>query len=305
MNWDDLRLFLAVAEHGTLSAAGRVLKLSQPTVGRRLAALEARSGARLFDRLPEGLMPTSEGAALLPHAREMARAAEAAERQRAAFSEAERGEVRISVTEVTAFFLAERLERLRARVPRIEIELAFSHVLANLSRREADLVIRVCVPDYGSLISRKLGEVGFAAYASRGYLEAHGPLSDDPEALFTEHDWIAWDEEHQYMPGAEWLTAKLGGRSAHFRTNNALAKVLAVRRGACLGLLSCVAGDAEEDLVRVTLPIPEVAAPLYLIVHPDLRRSPHVRAVMDALIGLYREDRETLAALPDARAAAE
>lgn len=305
MHWDDLRLFLAVAEQGSLSSAARALKLSQPTVSRRIAAFEERIGARLFDRLPEGLLPTAEGAALLEPAREMARAAEAAERRRAAFTEAESGEVRISVTEVTAAFLAERLERLRAMAPRVEIELAFSHIMANLSRREADLVIRVCVPDYGTLISRKLGEVGFAVYGSKGYVARRGPFDSDLDSLVARQDWIAWDEEHQYMPGADWLARRLAGRSAHFRVNNALAMALAVRRGAGLGVLSCAAGDAEPELLRLSPPLDGVVAPLYLMVHPDLRRSPQVRAVMDALIALYREDRGALSGLPAPRVAAE
>ena len=305
MNWDDLRVFMAVAEHGTLSAAARTLKLSQPTVGRRLAAFEARVGTRLFDRLPEGLMPTAEGSALLPHAREMARAAEAAERQKAAFAEAGRGEVRISATEVTAGFLAARLARLRASLPGIDIELAVTHVAANLSRREADLAIRVCQPDYGALISRKLGDLGFAIYAARSYLRDRGPLNSDLETLLRDQDWVTWDEEHQYMPGAEWLTQRRGARPAPLRITNVLAKVMAVRQGAGLALLSCPAGDAEPDLVRLTPPIAELVTPLFLIVHPQLRRSPQVRATMDALITLYREDRAALAGDSVPRAAAE
>lgn len=301
MNWDDLRVFLAVAEDGSLSAAARRLKVSQPTVGRRLAALEDRIETRLFDRLPDGFLLTGAGAALLPHVQDMARAAEAAERQRASFGETVGGEVRISVAEVTGQFLAEHLQRLRGACPGIEIELAVSHISANLSRREADLLIRFCVPDYGTLVARKLAVMGQAVYAAKSYLRARGLSEEGTGAgdLFREHDWIAWDEEHQYMPGAEWvtrgLTGHLEGRAAGFRSNHALAIETAARKGAGLAVLPCFAGDADPELVRLTAPIAEASPPLHLLVHPDLRRVPHIRLVMDALVALYLEERPALA----------
>lgn len=302
MNWDDLRVFLAVAEQGSLSAAARALKVSQPTVSRRLAALEGRIAARLFERLPDGLLLTAQGTALLPHARDMARAAEAADREQAGFAQAETGEVRISVAEVTAQFLIERLDRLRAKAPAIEFEIVISHISANLSRREADLLIRYCVPDYGALIGRKLGVMAHAVYGSKRYL-ATRPAGDAD--LFGTHDWTAWDEEHQYMPGAAWLNQRLNGRPTHFRTNNGMAMMQAVRHGAGLGILPCFAGDGADDLVRLGPPLAQATPDLYLLVHPDLRRVPQVRRVMTALVELFAEEAEPLSGIGTSRAAAE
>jgi DNA-binding transcriptional LysR family regulator len=142
LNWDDLRIFLAVAREGNLSAAARSLRVTQPTVGRRLRALEQRLAARLFDRLSEGFVPTVAGAELLPLAEEMERSAEALERRQASLADTVSGTVRISVMEAMARFLAEFMLDLRGRLPEIEIELAFTHLGANLSKREADLLIR-------------------------------------------------------------------------------------------------------------------------------------------------------------------
>ena len=285
MNWDDMKIFLAVAEYGSLSAAARALRISQPTVGRRLRALEEQVAARLFDRLPDGFLLTAQGTALLPHAEDMARAADGVERQRASLADAAPGEVRISVAEETALFLSERLDRLRARAPNIAVELAVSHVPVNLSRREADLLIRFCVPDYGNLIARKLGVMGHAVYGSHDYLATRN--EDD---LFQGHNWASWDEEHQHMPGAQWLHDRLEGRLPEFRTDDAMAMAVAVRHGVGLGILPCFVGDTDLSLRRLTPPLPEVAPSLYVLVHPDLRRAPAVRSMMDSLIALFKED---------------
>ncbi len=290
MNWDDLKIFLAVAEHGSLSGAARALQISQPTVGRRLRALEEKVAARLFDRLPDGFLLTAQGTALLPHAEEMARAAEGVERQRASLADAAPGEVRISVAEETALFLSERLDRLRATAPNIVVELAVSHVPRNLSRREADLLIRFCIPDYGGLIGRKLGVMGYAVYGSHSYL--NGRNDND---LFEGHNWASWDEEHQDMPGAQWLHDRLGGRSPEFRTNDAMAMAVAVRHGMGLGVLPCFVGDTDPSLRRLTPPLSEVTPSLYVLVHPDLRRVPAVRIMMDSLIALFKEESAILA----------
>ncbi len=292
MNWDDLRIFLAVAEAGNLSAAARALRLSQPTVSRRISALEESLAARLFDRLPHGLLLTEQGTALLQHAQEMARAAEAADRQTAAFAETETSEVRISVNEQTALFLLEQLPVLRERLPGVQIELAVSHLLANLSRREADLLIRNCMPDYGALVTKKLGVMTFAVYGARSYLERFPGVT--PERLFAQADWIGWDEEHQYMAGQSWLSRVLANRSEVLRVNDGMTLLLAVRRGVGLGILPCCAGDTEPGLVRVGNMLKEAEVAQYLLVHPDLRKVPSVRRSIDALTWLFERESERL-----------
>ena len=134
LNWDDLRIFLAVAREGNLSSAARALKVTQPTVGRRLRGLEATLSARLFDRLPDGFVPTSAGAELLPMAEAMERNAEALDRRQAALADGVEGNVRLSISEVMAQFLTDHLTELRSRLPDVEIELAVAHVHAHAVR---------------------------------------------------------------------------------------------------------------------------------------------------------------------------
>jgi len=292
-NWDDLRIFLAVARDGNLSAAARTLRVTQPTVGRRLRALEQRLAARLFDRLPDGFVPTAAGAQLLPLAEEMERSAEALERRQASLADTVSGTVRLSVMEAMARFLAEFVGELRGRLPEIEIELAFTHLGANLSKREADLLIRECMPDNPGLIARRLGELSYAVYGEAGLVERNPAARG--EARYRDCPWVGYDEEHSRFTDQQWLLERLAGRLPAVRVNNGLVLHEAVRRGAGLGVLPCFSGDWDPALVRLTAPIPELDSTQYLIVHRDLRRTPSVRAVMDELASLFQREAPRLA----------
>ncbi len=292
-NWDDLRIFLAVAREGNLSAAARALRVTQPTVGRRLRALEERLAARLFDRLPEGFVPTAAGAELLPLAEEMERSAESLERRQASLADAVSGTVRLSVREAMARFLAEFVRELRGRLPEIELELAFTHLGANLSKREADLLIRDCMPDNPGLIARKLGDLSYAVYGEAGLVAAYPAARG--EARYRDCSWVGYDEEHSHFTDQQWLLSRLAGRVPAVRVNNGLVLHEAVRRGAGLGVLPCFAADWDPALVRLTPPLAELVSRQYLIVHRDLRRTPSVRAVMDELVVLFQREAPRLA----------
>ena len=294
-NWDDLRIFLAVAREGNLSAAARILRVTQPTVGRRLRALEQRLSARLFDRLPEGFVPTVAGAELLPLAEEMERSAEALERRQASLADTVSGTVRISVMEPMARFLAEFVCELQQRLPDIEIELAFTHLSANLSKREADLMIRECMPDNPGLIARKLGDMAYAVYGEVGLVK-RAPAARG-EARYRDCPWVGYDEEHARFTDQQWLLERLAGRLPAVRVNNGLVLHEAVRQGAGLGVLPCLAGDWDPALIRLTPPLAELASPQYLVVHRDLRRTPSVRAVMDELVALFQREAPRLLGL--------
>jgi len=287
LNWDDLKVFLAVARAGTLSAAARVLGVSQPTVSRRLAALEADLNNRLFDRLPDGFVPTQAGMELQPLAEAMEQAADAVGRRGAALADRVSGTVRISCYELIAQFLTDQMPTLRRRLPDVEFELSVAHIGANLSKREADLLIRECLPDVPGLIARKLGHFAYAIYGATSALPqmpaAHG------EARFRDCDWVSYDEDHNYFAGARWLLDRLGNRQPVVRVNNGIVLHDLVRNGVGLGILPCFAGDADPALTRLTPPIEQVETELHLIVHDDLRRVPSIRAVIDEIASLFRQ----------------
>jgi DNA-binding transcriptional LysR family regulator len=288
-DWNDLRVFLTLPREGSLTAAARRLEVSHPTVARRIKALEENFGARLFDRLPDKFALTSAGEGLLEDATAMERAAESLQRRSAGLGDTVHGTVRLSAGEAMAAFIARHLPRLRHQLQCIEIELTASHMLANLSRREADLLIREQVPDLGSIVTRRLGRAAFAVYGAAGAA---------PERLSREQlrrvAWVGFDDDHNYMPGQSWVLDLLDGARPAVRVNNWLVLQQAVGAGAGLAVLPCHMGDADPALRRLGAPLPEVAADQWLLVHRDLRDLPRVRAVMDSLIRLFQEERAAL-----------
>ena len=172
-NWDDLRIFLSLARGGTLTTAAKALGVSHPTVARRVQALEKQIGARLFDRLPDRFVPTAAGAELLADTEAMEKAALSINRRSAGLSDTVSGVVRLSAGEAMAVLVARHLPWLRARLQHIEFEVIASHTLANLSRREADLLIREQVPELTGIVTRKLCQVAYAVYAARSLEVRH------------------------------------------------------------------------------------------------------------------------------------
>ena len=286
-NWDDLRVFLTLAREGTLTTAARALGVSHPTVARRVQALEGQIGARLFERLPDRFVPTSAGEQLLADTEAMEKAALSIHRRSAALSDTVKGVVRLSAGEAMAAFLARHLPGLRAALSQIEFEVIASHTLANLSRREADLLIREQVPDLADIVARKLGRVAYAVYAARD-------LALPRKAVLEQLPWIGFDDDHSYMPGQKWLQERLGGTRPAVRGNNWLVLHQATRAGAGLAVPPCHLGDPDPALKRVGGVIAEVAAEQWLLVHRDLRLLPRVRAVMDAVIDLFQRERPLL-----------
>lgn len=285
MDWDDVRVFLAVARRGSLRAAGRSLGLSQPTIGRRLAAFEATfGGPTLFDRLPEGLRLNAAGNALLPAAEQLENAALTLERRRAVTSPALSGTVRVSVGEWAASFLSRNLGRtdVGALPQGITLELVESAQTANLARREADLAVRHHPPQSGDLYVAKVGVFACAVYRRRG---SNGGA------------WVTYTEEQAHYPTARWVQQRITETSGAvaLRASSMTMQLAAIRAGSGCGVLPCYVGDGDALLERVTQPVPEIAAEYWVIVHRDLRRAVCVRAVMDWIRMLFDEQRDALA----------
>jgi DNA-binding transcriptional LysR family regulator len=285
MDWDDVRVFLAVARHGSLRAAGRALGLSQPTIGRRLASFEATfGGPTLFDRLPEGLRLNAAGEQLVPAAESVEHAALVLERRRAAASAVLSGTVRVSVGEWAAAFLARCLSDAgpTALPTGITLELVESRETANLARREADLAVRHHPPESGDLYIAKVGTFGCAVYRRRG------SKSDS---------WVTYTEEQAHYATARWVQRQIAetGSAVALRASGMTMQWAAIRAGSGRGILPCFAGDDDPLLERLTPPVPEIAAEYSVIVHRDLRRAVCVRAVIDWVHRAFTEHRDALA----------
>lgn len=288
LRWDDVRIFLAVQRRGSMAAAARELEVDQTTIGRRLKALEDSLDARLFDRLPDGLVLTPAGEGILAAAEQVETSMLELERRIAGEDARVEGTVRITTSETfAAAYLIPRLPVLRARLPSIVLELELSSSFATLARREADLAIRQrpagAPAAEENVVRRKLFEVAWGIYASPGYLRTHAAPCELDD--LTGHDVVDYDTDAPPLPGRDWLAERVGRARVVMRATTILAVAGAARAGLGLALLPTV---CDDGLVRVGAAIARADA--WLLVHPDLQRVARVRAVFDALVELARAD---------------
>lgn len=291
MQWDDLRLFVILADAGSLSAAARRLRLDHTTVARRVAGLEDALGLRLFDRLPRGWSLTAEGERLLDQARRVEEEAAAFARQAQGLGPGAEGIVRISAPPgLAATFLAPHVAGLRRTQPGIVIELVGAVQAASLSRREADIAIRLRAPSDAAIIARRVGSLAYGLYATPGYLRGTA-----------EERWefLAYDDELAHVPQQRWLLDLAGGRPVVFRSNDVMSQHSACAAGVGLAALPRFLGDSDPRLQALAVP-PPAPRELWLLVHPDLRRSPRVRAALDFLADLFRREARHLDPEPPA-----
>jgi DNA-binding transcriptional LysR family regulator len=280
-DWDDARVVAALLQHRSFTAAGSALGVHAATVSRRLEALEAALGGRLFDRTPDGVAATALAERLAPHAEAMARAADGFLLAAQSREQKPEGEVRITAPPGPAeYLIAPALPRLLRRHPRLRVILDASVAYADLGRREADLALRTRRPTSGDLVARCLGRSGDGVFASRRAAAEVGTLRRLEQA-----SWITWGEDLAHLPHAQAVLAHVPPERIALRTSHLGSQVAAARAG--LGLLMLDrAMAATLDLVEVplapelrrTLPAP-AQVELWLVTHRALREVPRVAAV--------------------------
>ena len=291
-NWSDYPIFLAVAEAGSLTAAGRNLGMSQPTVGRRIRALEDHFGTSLLKRENGHLVPTNFGQSMLDHIRRMQDEASAIDRSSATLEDSLSGVVRLSATEgVGTSWLPGVMQNFRREHPDVLVDIGIGFQSFNLAQREADIALRWRSPgQQNSLIGRKVAEVGFGLFASPDYLERRG-APQTPDDLM-QHDGVI----AQIMDGKSlWLMDEdekmiYKPKQITFNTNSIWAFDQALMHGYGIGILPmCGMLNRNLGLVRV---LPEIVhmESLYLVAHQDLKRSMRIRAVFDYLVGAFKQD---------------
>ncbi len=282
LDWAQLRVFVGAAEHGSLSAAGRALGLSQPTVGRHIQALEADLGVRLFQRRPHGLELTETGAELLEHGQMMARAADQLALSAAGRADALAGTVRVTASAfVATFTLPDMIADLRVQYPEIEIELVASDATENLLQREADIAVRMYRPEQVDVITRKVGDLGIGVYAATAYLDRKGVPRTIDDLLA--HDIVGYDRSDQIIRGFRAAGATADRHFFAVRCDDQVAYWRLVVAGAGIGFSQVRVGDAEPKVVRVLPAFAIPSLPVWLTAHAGLRTNPRVRRVYDFL----------------------
>lgn len=281
LDWDDLRYFLAVQRSGTLARAASELGINATTVGRRLAALEEKVQARLFDRTPEGYVLTTAGGDLLPRAERMEAEALALERAVLGADQRPVGRVRVTATEMLATrFIAPYIERFRARAPEVTLELECTNRVVSLARREADIALRLSRPREENIVTRRLADIPLALYAAPRYLEERG-TPPNPEESLAGHEAILFADTRAFRLENEWYEARLDGAKIALRSDSVSSIYTATVGGAGIALLPVAVAERDEalrHLKTVTAPEPRV---IWQAVHEDLQKSGRVRAVLD------------------------
>lgn len=283
MDWEDVRSFLAIARARTLSGAARDLGVRQSTMSRRLDALETRAGARLLQRTPSGYQLTALGEAVLGNAERMEAEAIAVQRMVQGRDVALSGTVRLTTVEVIAnLLIPQATVALHAKYPGITLDVLSESRSLNLSKREADLAIRMTRFEGQDLVSRRMAIAAGGLYANPDWLAACGGR---PDAVVT----VLEDQAGQ--PEARWLAEQLPGARVALRTNSRDAQLAAVQAGVGAACLPCYLADGVPGVARVPGHDPAPSREVWLGVHGDLRHMPRVRAVIEALDAAFAKAR--------------
>lgn len=284
MDWDDFRFVLMVARHGSFTAAARELAVTQPTVGRRIAALEHRLGAKLFDRRSDGFVLTPSGARLVDHAERMEQDAIAAERSLRGRDEGVSGTVRVTASEwLVTGVLSPLVAPLLAKHPGLVVELSADTRHLNLARREADIALRPRRFEHDGVVQRATTKLGFALYASHAYVAARGmPKAGDGRG----HTLIVMSSDVGDV-ARSWVEATLPGAMVVARTNGRDAMRTLATTGAGLACLARVVGDSAPGLERIFSDAPTPT--LWMGVHRETHGTPRVRAVATYLTQSLRK----------------
>ncbi|WP_395851636.1 LysR family transcriptional regulator [Cystobacter fuscus] len=286
LQWDDLRYFLAVHRHGTHAAAGRSLRVASTTIGRRLAALEEALGVKLFQRTPTGLVLGESGQVLRAHAERVEAEVLASERSLTGADKRVSGPVRLTAGDgMATHVLAPRLAELQLEYPELRVELRADNLAVDLSRREADVALRLFRPREQSLIARRLVPFPFGAYGGEPYFARRGRPSGMKDAA--RHDWLGPESAQDGTPPGQWLRRHIPNARVVLRSSASTVLMSACAAGQGLAVFPELIAARDPRLVRV---LPRAELPtreLWAITHQDLRHSARVSAVMDWLVRLF------------------
>jgi DNA-binding transcriptional LysR family regulator len=283
LDWQDVRVFVALARQGSLSATARMLSVSHATIARRLHSLEESLGEKLVERRPEGYVLTTAGARALAAAGDMEHAAQILGRGVA--DDTPTGLVRISSSPgLSAGFLASRLAPLAVRYPRLDIDLAPALRSVSLERHEADIAIRVDKPKDGDVIARPLITMGYGFYGTE---EACRTVEAGAEPVF-----IGFNEADAYITQAIWMSQHFPRARVAFRTKDQFLQAIAARSGAGLALIPHYIGRSEPALRVCDLGSLPPDRDVYLLTRSRDRKDASIRVIADEVVGMFERERD-------------
>jgi DNA-binding transcriptional LysR family regulator len=284
IDWSDLQFCLAVARHGTLSAAAKALSVTQPTVGRRIAAFEQRLGAKLFVRSPRGWTPSDVGQAVLRHAEHMQAHALSAENLATGRDAGVVGKVRITASEwLICSVLGPALAPYLPRHPGLCLELIADTRHLSLVKREADIALRPSRFTHKEIVQREVGVLTFGLYASESYLRQYG--QPDFAAGSPGHVFITATDDMNNLADYEWLPPMAANAHVAIRTNGREPMASMAEAGLGIACLPRCMGDGLPSLRKLETPLPSPTRQLWMGVHQAARTTPRIRVAL----GFIRE----------------
>jgi len=282
-NWEWYRTFLQVLEVGSLSAAGRALGITQPTVGRHIDSLESSLGLKLFTRSFDGFTPTDAAHELRPYAASLAATAAALRRVASSHGTGVRGTVRLTASEVIgAEVLPPILAALRGTHGDLVVELVLSNRPEDLLRREADIAIRMFRPAQGALIARRVGGVELGLHAHERYLQTHGVPASMSD--LSRHALIGYDQETAFIRSMQSKLKPITRDSLAFRSDSDLAQLGAIRAGFGIGVCHARLAARDKRLVRVLPEQFSESLDTWVAMHEDLRDNARCAVTFAALV---------------------
>jgi DNA-binding transcriptional LysR family regulator len=300
-DWNDVRIFLAVADVGSLAKAAERLGISIATVSRRLEALEAALGQRLFDRRANRVELTEVARTLVATARTMGEGADAIGRLAQGGTAQGPEIIRITATMSMSRFLGGHLGTLRAACPGVIFEISGTRAKLSLPQREADIALRMRrPPDSGDLVVRKIGSVCHGLYASPLYLQTlPAPITPDNLGIL---DVIGSLREADQSFTERWIVDHIGAERIVARLSEGILRDAAAEAGIGALLVPCVFGDSNPRLAGIVTPIPALLEDVFVLVHRDLIDVPRVRQAVDAVAALFKAQAGVLAGVKLRRA---
>lgn len=281
-DWNRVRAFLVTAEEGSLSAAARALNMTQPTLGRQVAALESELEVLLFDRVGRSLRLTPDGRELLEHVRLMGEGARLLSVAASGRSRSLEGTVRVTAIETIAVhWLPPLVVALRRSSPTIAVEVTATDEALDLGRREADIAIRTFRPSEPDLIARRLREVLVFLYATPAYLESVG--SPASTADLADADFVGYDGTDSMEALLATIGVSVTSENFPVRAQGHLVQWEHVKHGLGIGPMFADIGDAEPRVVRVLKTLEPLTFELWLATHRELRTNRRIRTVFDAI----------------------
>lgn len=293
MDWDDLRFILAVCRHGTLSGAARELSVNHSTVFRRVGTIEQKLGIRLFERLPTGYVMTKASEAIFQSAETIETEIFTLSRKLIGGDMRLNGALYITAPDaLTIEVLMPYVAQFGKRYPEIDLNFTVENRYLDLSMRQSDVAIRSTKNPPETAIGKRLCTLGVTLYASSQYLAEHGKIK------ISNGKWLMPDKSEEWFSANRWLESHYPEATVAFRSNTLLALFEATKLGMGIAPLPCFLADPETSLQRIMVPPEEFCSELWLLTHPDLKRTARVRAFVDFIRDAIEDVRPRLEGSP-------